>query len=476
MAGKNVAATISIQLDAQTATLKKGFADATRSVDNLDKKMTSHVAKGMAAFTAGLMAVQAAVALVRRGITALSDTFKTLDEQQKLADKIGMSADALAALQIGADHAGSSVGTLTTSLEKMADSVTEAAVYGTGEAAKALDRLGLSAAQLSLLPLEQQLGAIADAMQGVSNQQEKMNIARDIFGRGGGDMVNVLKDGTAGLNAMSRELADTGNQLGDQRRQIEAANDAVRTMQAVWDSFLANIAIEVAPSMEKIANIFGRFIGVVRDAVDALKPFIDMSAKAWDLVTGGYYTDEPTKIVHATRHGGAFSGGIDKAREAFDPYAVAAKEAFQKAQKESEKMWKSFSDRAVSVAESLRTPAEVWRDTVAELDNLLGMGLITWETYRRGVGKVNEEIYDAQMQQYNALMEQMEKGRQSIESFSTPGVGAVTYSSAAGFSAVQSARREQADRDRKHRETIEWYARIEQAIIDSGIILEPVRL
>ena len=54
------AATISIQLEAQTATLKKGFDEAKQSIQTLDSHMSMSVAKGMAIFNGGLWHVKTA--------------------------------------------------------------------------------------------------------------------------------------------------------------------------------------------------------------------------------------------------------------------------------------------------------------------------------------------------------------------------------------------------------------------------------
>ena len=75
--------------------------------------------------------------------------------------------------------------------------------------------------------------------------------------------------------------------------------------------------------------------------------------------------------------------------EIADPVAEKAKE---KADAEAEATRKAMADRGKALAESMRTPIEIYRDTVAELNEMVNAGTISWEIYNRGVKKALESL------------------------------------------------------------------------------------
>jgi uncharacterized protein Yka (UPF0111/DUF47 family) len=255
-----VASTIAIKLDAQTAELKKGFADARKAVTNLDRNMSGSVAAGMAKFQGALMGVQAALGAVSGAINAVMGAMAGMDETQKFANRIGMSADALTALNFAAEQTGASARTMQMGLQRMTRRVSEAA-SGTGEAKDAIKELGLSAQALERMSPDQQFAAIADAMQGVENQSDKVRLAMKLFDSEGVALVNTLSGGSGALKGFADEASDLGLMLGDSREGIEAANDAINRMQKAWGALVQRVAIAVAPALEAIANALSDIVG-----------------------------------------------------------------------------------------------------------------------------------------------------------------------------------------------------------------------
>jgi hypothetical protein len=219
--------------------------------------------------------------------------------------------------------------------------------------------------------------------------------------------------------------------LGDGRKEVESAGDSIDKMKKAWGGFVQQIAVLVAPALTAIAEglativgWFNRLMGSATGATGSFKKFSDVKTTV--------------KIA--------------------DPAAEAAK---KKADEEAEAARKKIEDRGKAVTESLRTPMQIYRDTVAELNMLVNAGTISWDTYNAGVKKAVESLSGAS---------------KAAKDFSTPGIGAVTRNSAEGFSAVQAAKRERDDSERRHRESIATLLRIVSAIHASSIEIVPVRL
>jgi hypothetical protein len=279
-------ASIQIAIEAQTAQLRKGFQDSKQAVDNLGKSMSGRVAAGMAKFHLAVAGVRAVLATLRGAINAVSNAMAELDEEAKVASRLDMAADQVKILGFAAEQTGASAGVMNASLERMTRRIGQAA-KGSGEAQKALADLGLSAERMLSMSADQQFAAIADAMGGVGTHTEKAQLAMDIFGRQGIKLLNVMAEGSEGLNKYGKELEDMGVLLGDNREQVEGANDAINRMKKAWGAIVQRVAIAVAPALEAIADILSKIVGAFNHLFGAatgttgsLESFAGAAAKA----------------------------------------------------------------------------------------------------------------------------------------------------------------------------------------------------
>src|SRR5207244_3888335 len=54
--------------------------------------------------------------------------------------------------------------------------------------------------------------------------------------------------------------------------------------------------------------------------------------------------------------------------------------------------WAELMERGRQLEQELRNPAEVYTDTLADLQNMLMQGAIDWDTYARGVGRAADQL------------------------------------------------------------------------------------
>lgn len=280
------AAKISIAIEAQTATLQKGFAEAKQAINGLSAGMSGSVAAGMAKFHAGLLAVQGALASVRGAISAVRGAMAELDQQAKIAARIGADADQLTALGFAADLAGSSTENFNRSIEKMQNTLGDAR-EGNATAIKAFNDLGLKVSDLEGMQADQVFAAIAEQIQLLGDDTQATRIAMDIFGRSGGELLPLLKDGAEGLNEMGQQAEKMGLLFGGSRAEVEAANDAIDAMKRSWGAFVQQVAVAVAPALKAIADImtsivssFNWLMGKGTGATGAFKEYESSAKKA----------------------------------------------------------------------------------------------------------------------------------------------------------------------------------------------------
>jgi len=253
------AAKISIAIEAQTATLQKGFDEAKSAIKSLDAGMSSSVAMGMAKFQAGLMAIQGVLASFRGAVNSVLGAMRELDVQAKMAQRLGANADQLTALGFAAEQAGSSTSLLNSAIEKMQNNLGEAQ-SGNATAIEAFGQLGLSMSELAGLRTDEVFAKVAEQIQLLGDDTAATKIAIDLFGRSGGELLPLLKGGAEGLNEMGKQAEQMGLLLGDNRKTVEAANDAINAMKRAWGAFIQQVAIAVAPALKAIADLLTAII------------------------------------------------------------------------------------------------------------------------------------------------------------------------------------------------------------------------
>jgi len=205
----------------------------------------------MAKASAAMSAAAAAAATV---LTVKS--MRAADELGKTADKIGATTEALAGLQLAGEMSGVSIETMNMALQRMTRRVSEAAI-GTGEAKGALLELGIDAQKLEQLPLDEQMGVVADAMQNVGTQADRVRIAMKLFDSEGVALVNTLAGGSAELAKFAEEAELLGLALDrTDVAKIEEANDAMLAAQGVFVGLGNQLAVEFSPIVAAVASDF----------------------------------------------------------------------------------------------------------------------------------------------------------------------------------------------------------------------------
>lgn len=222
-------------------------AAAFKSVGNGATALAGKVAKiGIAFATVGVAAAAALTKMSMQNVDALA----------KVSDRLGITTQSLAGLQHAASLAGVENKTLEKSLQNLAVGVSDAA-NGTGVAKDALIELGLSAAVLEKLPLDQQMLHVAEAMQGVETQADKVRIATELFGARGVSVLNMIGAGSENLQIMAKEADHLGIAVNRvDAAKIELANDAVTRAKGVFTGLGNQLATSFAPLIQTVADSF----------------------------------------------------------------------------------------------------------------------------------------------------------------------------------------------------------------------------
>jgi len=235
-----------------TATNKtsKAFGSVTRGLKSV----------GKAAGNVGIAAVKVggAFATVATGamVALTKSSMSSVDALAKTADKIGVTTEALAGLHHAAAITGVATKTMDKAMVTMTNAVSEAS-QGVGIAKDAISELGLNAATLNKLPVDEKMKVLADAMGNVKNQSDRVRIAMDLFGAKGVDVLNTLAVGSEGLAEFAREADHLGIAVGRvDASKIEQANDSIERAQGVFKGLGNQLAVAFSPAISGVADAF----------------------------------------------------------------------------------------------------------------------------------------------------------------------------------------------------------------------------
>ncbi|EMI7247295.1 phage tail tape measure protein [Klebsiella michiganensis] len=188
MAGKSLG-TLTIDLIARTGGFVQGMDKAERSSqkwrDNVKKDAA---AVGSALAAVGTAAAAAAIGVSAAGIALVKNTSEQITETDRWAKSLKMSTQDLLSWQFAAEKAGLTGDNIADIFKDINDKVGDAVLNKSGEAAQALDTLGLSAEKLAQQSPDKQLLAISSALQKIPSQAGKTNILESL----GNDLSKML--------------------------------------------------------------------------------------------------------------------------------------------------------------------------------------------------------------------------------------------------------------------------------------------
>ncbi|HFQ7674625.1 TPA: phage tail tape measure protein [Klebsiella quasipneumoniae] len=188
MAGKSLG-TLTIDLIAKVGGFVQGMDKAERSSQKWRdqvKKDAKEVGASIAAI--GVAAATAAVGIGVAGIAIVKSTAQQVSEADRWAKSLKMSTQDLLSWQYAAEQAGLTGDNIADIFKDINDKVGDAVLNKSGEAAQALDTLGLSAQKLAQQSPDKQLLAISSALQKIPTQAGKTNLLESL----GNDLSKML--------------------------------------------------------------------------------------------------------------------------------------------------------------------------------------------------------------------------------------------------------------------------------------------
>lgn len=274
--------------------LRKTITKSIGQVDRFDKSVkksgrTTFRDFGKAAFgaAAGIGAIAIAGNEVKKSISGTVDLAKATRQLQRATGLAAEDASALAAVLKVRGFDTNKLGRSFTSLARQI----EAAKTGTGSAADAFAKLGVSQRAIQSGNFNQVLLGIADGFNKLGDGTSKASVAQQLFGRNSRDLIPLLEGGSAKLReqlALAPQLSDAqvkqGLAMVNAQRQVDLALMNVRTtlgttlLPVLADG--ANKLAKFVTEMKTGKGEGGQFARQMRDLWSQIGPVVKQLADA----------------------------------------------------------------------------------------------------------------------------------------------------------------------------------------------------
>lgn len=241
---------LAVNVVARTDKLIKGLASSRKQISGMTKQFKA-AAVGVTKFASAAIGI--AGGLGAAGIAAsMRNAALEIDKVAKTSKKLGIAIDALAGLRVAAERTGVATNQLETGLQRMTRRVAEAA-RGTGEAKDAIAELGLDAQKLNAMSPDQVFVAISKAMQGVTNQADKVRLGFKLFDTEGVNLIRTMPLVARGLKDVIAEADRLGQVFtADQAARVEEMNDQLDRLKASFSKLGTKLVIDIAPKASEL--------------------------------------------------------------------------------------------------------------------------------------------------------------------------------------------------------------------------------
>jgi hypothetical protein len=190
-------------------------------------------------------------------VTRFMQVGSALDD---MSQRTGVAASELSSLGFAAKMTDTSLEAVQGSLVKMQKFLGEVS-DGTAAAVDTLDRLGITTQQLEGLTPDQQFKAFAEAISKVEDPTQKMNAAMGVFGKSAAEILPLLNEGAAGIEAFQKEAERLGLVMSDDMATSAAqAADSIDALLLVANATAVRFGAALAPAITAVAKIISELV------------------------------------------------------------------------------------------------------------------------------------------------------------------------------------------------------------------------
>jgi hypothetical protein len=266
--------TAATTFDRQAAALAKMASNMTR-LSSASANFKNSFGSAMATLRTGALQLTGFVVAQTAFVGSVA---KEGERVKNVSSSLGMGVMQYQDFAYAAKRAGVEGAQVDAGLRKLNQTIGQAGV-GQGEAVAAFSRLGLNFQTLSAMPMEDKLAAIADRMALVGNETQRAYLAQTLFGRGGGQMAEVLKGGGKDLKGKMQYARDNSYTMDD--GEVAKSREFSQALEDAKQAFLGiktGVGLSLMKPLGNVLKEIGAFVNAHSKGI--AKFFEDVGTRA----------------------------------------------------------------------------------------------------------------------------------------------------------------------------------------------------
>ena len=243
---KGAQSTITKEMTSTTDTAAEKAGKSSGS--KFSSKFSSSIKTGAKVIAGAITTAVASVgALSTSFYNAAKATAEFGDHIDKMSQKMGISTDAYQEWDFIAQHSGTSMDSLKTSMTKLST----AAANGS----EAFEALGISAEEAQSMSREELWNKTITALTGVEDETERARIAQELFGKGATEMGALLNMSAEEIEAMKQQAHDLGIVMSEDDVKAAAAfQDSLQNMTQTFTGLKNNLISQFLPGITTVMD------------------------------------------------------------------------------------------------------------------------------------------------------------------------------------------------------------------------------
>ncbi len=241
-------------------------------------------------------------------LAAAAKFSSTGDQLHKMAERTGMSTNALSELGFAAERSGASLEDVGGGVKQMQNMLGRAS-RGLSRAKFGLNELGLSYEQLQNLSPEEQFMTIAEELSKVEDASRKAYLAQIMFGGSSQKLLPLLNSGAEGIAAMRKEAQELSLSVDPKDAEAAAAlGDSWGRVKDALEAVLFKVGASVAPMLTEMGDRITTVVATISRWISENRELIATAAK----IAAGIFAAGAavTAIGAATVGAGAILGSV----------------------------------------------------------------------------------------------------------------------------------------------------------------------
>lgn len=255
-----------------------------------------------------------AAAIIRQVRSIVAETA----EMARVAERVGLTTDALQELRYGFEQVGISAGTFDTNMERFGRRMGTAATSG-GRLADILEANGVALrdANGQIRDSHSLLRDFAELIRNAGSEQERLVLAQEAFGIGGRAMIDVLRGGADAIDGISDAAQDAGVVIREELiERAQEFDDRWSQAMSRFSAYGKSAALEVLGVLQQLDGVAERIIRML--------PAVQLGEWLWGNDSGSGELPVDTALRRLEDRRAALLEHVGRFREGTEAYEQAA--------------------------------------------------------------------------------------------------------------------------------------------------------